>query len=157
MGFAGGDVAEAQPRLLPGKADGAQVVRAAGLQHGAVHGAGGHHTDDVPLHQALGLGGVLGLFADGHLVALGDEPGNVAVAGVVGHAAHGGALLLGLGAVPGGEGKVQLLGGKLRVLVEHLVEVPQAEEQDGVFILFLDLQVLPHHGRHFCHGRVLFL
>ena len=40
----------------------------------------------------------------------------------------GGALLRGPGAVPAGQGEIQLLAGQDGVLVEHLVEVPQPED-----------------------------
>ena len=156
VGLAGGDVAEGEARAFIVHADGADVVGPPPLQHGGVHGAGGDDADDVPLHQALGGGGVLGLLADGHLVALGDEPGDVPVAGVVGHAAHGGALVLRLGPVPGGEGQVQLPACEEGVVAEHLVEVPQAEKEDGVLVLFLDLVVLLHHGGHVGHVRSSF-
>ena len=80
---------------------------------------------------------------------------------MVGHAAHGGLLLLGLGAIPAGQGQIQLPGGKLGVFVEHLVEVAETEKQNAVLIAFLDLLILPLHGSQFicgfCHGRNLFL
>ncbi len=121
----GGDIAQAQAVCGGVHVDGADVVVFAVLQHGGGdHRAWRDHPDDVPVHQPLGLGRVLGLLADGHLVALGDQPGDVCVAGVVGHPAHGGALLRRLVPVPGGQGQVQLLGHQPGVLVEHLVKVP---------------------------------
>ena len=159
VSLAGGDVADAQRGvLLIQKHTGAEVA-AAGLQAGAVDdGAGGDHTDDVPLHQALGLGRVLGLLADGHLVALGDEPGDVAVGGVVGDAAHGDALLrrLGLVLVTGGEGQLQLPGGGAGIVAEHLVEIAQAEKENGIRVVGLDFQILAHHGGQLSHGDAPF-
>ena len=150
MGLAGGDVAEGRAGVLAVDVDAAEEVAGLLLQAGGVnHRAGGHHPDDIPLHQPLGRCRVLHLLTDGHLVALGDEAGNVCLGGVVGHPAHGGALLGGLVPVPGGEGQVQLPGGQLRVVSEHLIEVAQPEEQDGVRIVLLDLQVLLHHGGEF--------
>ena len=153
VGLAGGDVAEGHAGVLAVHVNATEDVGGLVLQAGGVDdGAGGHHPDDVPLHQPLGGGGVLHLLADGHLVALGDEPGDIGLAGVVGDAAHGHPLLLGLGVlavVPGGEGQIQLPGGQLGVVGEHLVEVAQAEEQDGVRVVLLDLQVLFHHGGQF--------
>ena len=136
----------------------ADVVGLGALQHGGVHGAGGDDADDVPLHQALGQGGVLHLLADGDLVALGDKAGDVAVAGVVGDAAHRDLVLLVLAPVAGGEGQVQLPAGQLGILVEHLVEVAQAEKEDGILILLLDLLILAHHRGelwHRCHPPLL--
>ena len=156
--LAGGDVAQAQAAGGGVGIDGTQEVVLPLLQHGGGdHRARGDDPGHVPLYQALGQGGVLHLFADGHLIALGDQPGDVAVAGVIGHAAHGGALLRGLVAVPGGQSEVQLLGRQLGVVVEHLVKVAQAEEEDGVGVLLLHLQILPHHGGHLCHGTTCFL
>ena len=143
--LAGGDVAEAQPRARAVPVHGADEVVAPLLQHGGGHHrAGGDDADDVPVHQALGQGRVLGLLADGHLIALGDEPGDVAVTGVVGHAAHGGTLFH--AALLARQGQVQLPGDQLGVLVEHLIKIPQPEEEDGVGIPLLHLQVLAHHG-----------
>ena len=150
--LAGRDVAQAQPQRPGVGVHPADVVVFPLLQHGGVdEGAGGDDADDVPVHQPLGLGRVLGLLADGHLVALGDEAGDVALAGVVGHAAHGGALLRGLVPVPGGESQVQLPGDQLGVLVEHLIKIPQPEEEDGIGIPLLHLQVLAHHGGDLSH------
>ena len=146
--LAGGDVAEAQPRARAVPVHGADEVVAPLLQHGGGHHrAGGDDADDVPVHQPLGQGGVLHLLADGHLVALGDQPGDVGVGAVVGHAAHGGALRLRLAPVPAGQGQLQLLGYQLGVLVEHLVKITQPEKQNTVRVQLLHAQVLLHHGR----------
>ena len=156
--LAGGDVAQAQ--AYPGLVgvDGAEEVVFPLLQHRrGDDGARRDDADDVPVHQTLGQGGVLGLLTDGHLVALGDEPGDVALTGVVGHAAHGGALLRGLISVPGGEGQIQLLGHQLGIVEEHLIKIAQSEKQNGVGIAVLHLQVLFHHGGQFCHGFTVFL
>ena len=155
--LAGGQVAQAQ--AIPGRVgvDGAEIVILAVLQHGGGDDRPrGDHPDDVPVHQALGQGRVLRLLADGHFIALGDEPGDIALAGVIGHAAHGGALLRGLVPVPGGQGQVQLLGHQLGVLVEHLVKIPQAEKQNGIGVLGLDVQILLHHGGDLCHSTPAF-
>ncbi len=152
MGLAGGHIAEAQAGVFIVHVDAADVVGLAALQHGAVHRPRGDDADDVPLDQALGGGRVLRLLADGHLIALGDQAADIAVTGVVGDAAHGCALILRLAAVPAGQGQIQLLADQLCILVEHLVEVAQAEKEDGVLVLFLDFQVLPHHWGHVCHG-----
>ena len=160
VGPAGGDVAKGNPGGPGVGVDGAEEVARLFLKAGRVgDGARGDHPDDVPLHKALGLGRVLQLFADGHLIALGNKPGDIALAGVVGNAAHGDLFFCGLGVlalVPAGEGQVQLLGGKLRVLGEHLVKIAQAEKQNGVRVLLLNLQVLLHHGGQLRHGTPRF-
>ena len=151
--FAGGDVAEGHAPVVIVQVHGADIVAAPLLQHGALrHGAGGDDADHVPLHQALGQGRVLGLLADGHLVALGDEPCDIGLGAVVGHAAHGGAVV-GVFHIPvsGGQGNIQLPGRKLCVLVEHLVKIAQTEEQQAVLMLLLDLIILPFHRRKLSH------
>ena len=151
--LSGGDVAQAQAQGRGVGVDGAEEVVPPLLQHGrGDDGAWSDDPDDVPVHQPLGRGRVLCLLADGHLVPLGDEPGDVAVTGVVGDPAHGSALLRRLVPVPGGEGEVQLLGHQPGVLVEHLIKVAQPEKQDGVRVALLHLQILLHHGGHLCHG-----
>ena len=152
--FAGGDVAEGHAAGVACQIHSADVVAAPLLQHGAFgDGAGGDDTDHVPLDDALGQGRVLRLLADGHLVALGDEPGDIALGAVVGDAAHGGALLRVLnGPVPGGQGQVQLPGSHLGVLIEHLIEIAQAEKQQAILIVLLDLVILSFHGGKLCHG-----
>ena len=149
----GGDVAQAQAVGRRVGVDGADVVVFAVLQHGGGdHRPRRHHPDDVPVHQAPGLGRVLGLLADGDFIALGNQSGDVAVGGVVGHPAHRGALIRRLVPVPGGQSQVQLLGYQLGILVEHLVKVPQPEEQNAVRVLGLDVQILLHHGGKLRHG-----
>ena len=152
----GGQVAPGQGIVLPVVVHRADEVVAALVQHHVVHGgARGDDAHDVPLHQPLGGSRVLHLLADGHLIPPLDQPGNIALGGVVGHAAHGHPILLRLVPVPGGEGQAQLLGADLGVLVEHLVKVTQPEKEQAVRILLLHLQVLAHHGGQFCHREIL--
>ena len=85
------------------------IVVAVVLQHTAFdHGAGRNYADDIALHQPLCLRGQLGLLADGHLVALGDQAGHIGFIGMKGHAAHGGALFH--AALLAGEGEFQFPG-----------------------------------------------
>ena len=108
--LAGGDVAQAQPGPLLVLVDGADEIIPPLVQHGGGNdGTRRHNADNVPVHQALGGGGVLHLLTDGHLVTAGDEAGDVGVGAVVRHAAHRGALPLRLAPVPAGEGQLQLL------------------------------------------------
>ncbi len=156
---AGGQIAEGQAVLAALAVNAAHVVVFALLQHAAFgNRAGGDDPGDVPLHQSLGQRRVLHLFADGDLIALLNKSRNIGIHAVVGHAAHGGLLLLGLAAVPAGQGQVQLPGRQLGVLVEHFIEVPQAEKQDAVLIPGLHLLILPLHGSQFffCHNCFLF-
>ena len=149
-----GHIAERDARVLLVEEHAAQEVAAPVVQTRAVdHRAGGDDADDVALDEALGQRRVLGLLTDGDLVALGDEPRDVAVARMVRDAAHRRLLLGGFAAVARGENEIQLARGELRVLVEHLVEVAEAEKEDGILILLLDLKILAHHRREVCHVR----
>ena len=151
--LAGRHVAEGHAALVAAEKDRGDVVAAPLLQHGALrHGAGGDDADDLPLHQALGQGRILHLLADGHFIALGDQARNIGLGAVVGHAAHGRALLRVLDVpVPGRQRQVQLPRGELGVIVKHLIKIPQAEEEQAVGMLLLDLQILPFHGGQLCH------
>ena len=76
---------------------------------------------------------------------------------MVWHPAHGGLLLLGLAPVPAGEGQVQFPGGQHRVVIEHLVEITQAEHEDAVIVPGFDILILPLHRRQFCFCHVVIL
>ena len=78
---------------------------------------------------------------------------------MVGDAAHGNPFLGGLGVfavVPGGQGQVQLFGGQLGIVGEHLIEVPQTEKQNGIRVVLLDFQILLHHGGKLRHKNTSF-
>ena len=157
--FAGGHVAEGDAAPVAAELHGADIIAPLFLQHGALgDGAGGDDADHIPLHQALGQGGILHLLADGNLIALGDEPGDIGLGAVIGHAAHGRAQLRVLHVpVPGGECQVQLPGGHLGVVIEHLVKIAQPEKQQAIRVLLLDLVILLLHGRQFSHDNSPFL
>ena len=114
---------------------------------------------DDPGHVALhdpALPRRLDLVADGHLEAALEELRHVAARRVVRDAAHGD-LPVPLGARR--QRDLERLGGHHGVLREHLVEVAQPEEEDGVRVPRLHLEVLPHHRRRrLCdlgHGELL--
>ena len=69
------------------------------------------------------------------------------------HAAHGDLVLrrFVFGVVAAGEREVQFAGGDARVLVEHFIEIAQAEKENAVGIPLLDGAVLLHHGRELSH------
>ena len=155
---AGRQVAKGKAELAALAEDAAHVVILALLQHTAFgDGAGGDDAGNVPFHQSLGQGRVLHLLTDGNLIALLHQPRNIGVHAVVGHAAHGRLLLLGLAAVPAGQRQVQLPGCQLGILVEHFIEVTQAEKQNAVLIPGLHFLILPLHGSQFffCHNCFL--
>ena len=155
---AGRYVAEAQA-VSPRRAVDAGIIIVFRLhQHRAFrHGAGRHDADDVALDEPLGQRRVLHLLADGDLVALGDEAGDIALGGMIGHAAHGD-LVLGafvLGMVARGERQIELARSDPRVLLEHLIKIPQPEKQQAVRIAFLDRIILLHHRGELSHNQNL--
>ena len=100
----------------------------------------------APLDHPFGAGRVFELVADGHMVALGDEPADVAVRRMVGDTRHGD----GVGLLrPRGEHEVELARRQHRVVEEELVEVAHAEEEDGVWMGRLCLGMLAHGRRQF--------
>ena len=156
IGFAGRDIGKADARFpAAARAFGADrtevVVLVLGEHARFDDGAGRDNADDVPPDKPLGEHGVLHLLADGNLVALGDEPGDVNFIRVERHAAHGGALLPAAGLA--GQRQLQLARGGEGVVVEHLVEIAHAVEQNLVGVLLLDLKILLHHGRYSLSGH----
>jgi len=100
--------------------------------------ARGQDLDHLAFDHAARRPGVFHLLADGDLEPLAQELGQVGIDGVMGHAAHGDLLAR-------GQGDPQDRGGRDRVLIEHLVKIPQAEEKESVRMLPLDPEVLVHH------------
>ena len=94
--------------------------------------------------------GILDLIADGHAQPVADQLGDVAVGGVIRHAAHRRLVLLPL--VARGQDEVEQRRRLLRVLEKHLVEIAEAVEEDGVGNLALDLEVLLEHRGEFAGG-----
>ena len=153
---AGGNIGKADARRIPFQKNACNVVVFVILQHTALDdSARRDHPDDIALDQSLCLGRVLHLLTDRHLVSLGDQAGHIALVAVEGHAAHGGTLFH--AALLARQGQVQLPGGGQRIVKEHLVKVADAVKQDLVLILLLDVHILLHHGRQFCHNRSPFL
>ncbi len=106
-------------------------------------GAGGDDARHLAADQPPGLGGVLELLADGDAVAGVEQPGQVAVQGVVRHPGHGYFL------VALRQGNTQEARPQLRVLLEQFVEVAVAEKQEHARVPSLGLPVLLHHrGGH---------
>ena len=146
---AGGNVAEGKTEFFAAKQTGVVVVFVF-YQHAAFgDGTGGDDAGDVTLHKALGGGGIGHLLANGHLVALLHQTGDVSIYGVVRNTAHGGLFFLGLAAITGGQGQIQFTGRDPRILVKHFVEVTQPEKQNTILIILFDGMVLPLHGGQF--------
>ena len=103
-------------------------------------------ADDFALDDALGLARILDLIADRDAKSLSDEAGDVAVDRVERHAAHRNAAAVGvLGSR--GERQIEGAGGDESVFIEHFVEVAHPEEEDGIAMLLLRVEILPHRRR----------
>ena len=123
--LAGGVIDAGQSEHFAMAADGGEVVRALVVQQGeVVDGAGGEDAGDFPFDEFAGFrfGRLLG---DGDAFAGLEEPGEVTLRGMIGHAAHGSAAAF-------GEGHVEDRRGGFRVLEKHFVKVPEPVEQDHV-------------------------
>ncbi len=119
-----------------------EVVGGAFEELGVGDRAGRDDADDLASHELLALGGRLHLLAHRHLASRADEPRDVAVGGVVGDARHRDRALALLARR---ERELEQPGRGVGVLVEELVEVAEAEEQQVVRVATLQLPVLPHH------------
>ncbi len=113
-------------------------------------GAGGEHARDFAADDLLGELGVFHLVADGDAVALAQQAREVLLDCVIRHAAHGLRAL----AVARGQGQLQLAADGHGVVVEELVEVAHAEEEQGVGILALGRGPLAHEGRQIGEGLI---
>jgi hypothetical protein len=119
------------------------------------YGARGYDTDNFAVDQAT-CALVSGLFAaptthltsqmarnaasyllyDSYFVASRDKTGNIGIGGVIGDTCQRYALILANWS--GCQGDVANLGYYFSVLIEGLIEITQAEEDNGIWVLTLD-------------------
>ena len=147
----GRDVNIRDPSTISARGDRDEVVVGPLLQQaGLDHRAGRDDADDVAVDQrtAVRLGGLL---ADGDPVALADESCEVAVEGVVRHAGERHDFALPHVALRQDDPGVA--GEHTSVVVERLVEVAHAEQQQraGVARLHVEVLLTDRSG----HGRIL--
>jgi hypothetical protein len=127
--------------------------RLARLERGGLElGRRRDHPHHLALDHPLRDAGVLHLLAQGDPEALPDEAGHVGGRRVVGHAAHRDGVAVAV-ARARGEGDLQGLRGRHRVVEEHLVEVAHPEEEERVRVLRLHPVVLLHGGGLDLGGR----
>jgi hypothetical protein len=119
--------------------------------------ARGDEAHHLALDQGLGatalagLGRILDLLADRHLEAAADEPRQVRLVAVHGHAAH-----RDIGAIVApalGQGDVERRRRLDRIVEEQLVKIAHPVKQEMLRVGPLDLQVLDHHRRGRCGRR----
>src|SRR3990172_3668643 len=149
--LAGGDVHVGEPRGTVPWGQRGQVVVGAPLQQVVLHQR--PRADDpnhLPVDELLPLARLFHLLADRDLVPFRDQLRQIRVERVVRDAREGDPLVLAYRAR--GEDNVELAGDGLGVLVERLVEVAQAEEEDGVRVATLYVEVLPPEGRGHVRG-----
>ena len=127
------------PRVRPGNGH-QEVVFRPGEPALLEHGPGRHGLDDLATDETLGEPGVLDLLADGDPVARADELAEVLGGGLDRHAREGHAV------APGGQRDLEDPRSELGVLVEHLVEVADPVEQDGILVLCFDLTPMLQHA-----------
>ena len=106
------------------------------------------HTNDFAAHEAHREFRVLDLLAEGDGSSGLEKFGDVALRGMVGDSTEWNRV--GAGFVSRGEGNGKQCGSNLCIFEKHFVEVPDAEQQDGIGIATLDLAVLLHQGGGIC-------
>jgi DNA polymerase III epsilon subunit-like protein len=114
-------------------------------QFGVGQRAGRDHPHHLALDRPLARADLAHLLADGHRFAQLDEPREVGVDRMEGHAAHHHRLAGRLAAL--GERDVEQARGLFGVGPEQLVEVAHPVEQQGVRVVRFEAEVLRHHGR----------
>ncbi len=144
--LAGGDVQERHAAGRLAEVDGGQEVVLAAREHVVVHGhAGSDKLGDAALDEFLCELWVLKLLADSHALAGAHELGQIAVEGVVGESGELHILRGTVGTTR--ERYAENLGSGYSVVGESLVKVTDPEEQDGIGMLGLHLDVLLHQRR----------
>ena len=135
-------VGNAAPLLFDDRSG--DVGVAVAIQHGRVcDGTGSDHARDIAVHQATLRNP--NLLANGNLVPGRNETRDVRLCRVMGNAGQRDTLPL--AHFPAGQGDIEQSGGRPGVVFERLVEVPDAEEQDGVRKALFDLEILTPHRR----------
>jgi hypothetical protein len=146
--LAGGDVGVGDTGARALDQHGGEVIVGVTGEHTRLDdGAGGDDARDAALDDLPPLRRLADLLADGDLVPGGDQLGDVGLGGVVRH--PGQWQLLPPPHLARGEGDVEDARGDLGVVLEHLVEVAETEEEEDIGVLALDRQVLlPDRRRH---------
>ena len=140
------DIQKRHARRLAAEVDrGDEVVLLVGQDVVPQHDTRGNQFDDAPLDEPLHQFRVLELFADRDPLACADQFRKVTVDGMVGKSRQfdvGGCAV-----GPAGERDAQDAACLDGVVAERLVEIPYAEEQNGVGMHRLDRIILLHQGR----------
>ena len=120
--FAGGNIGKSHAGALLPRIDAKQIAWPRIFEHVRLNDrARRDDADDLALDQTLGGGRIAHLLADGDLIALFDQAGQIGIHGVKGHAAHGSALRQ--TAVFSCQRKFQFSGDEDGVFEEHFIKV----------------------------------
>ena len=144
-----GEVAacEVQPRetgSVAAAVDGRKIIGATLIQQCVIgQRAGRDDANDLPFDRPLARGRVTDLLTDGDRLAEPDEAGEIVVHGVIRHARHRNRLAGGSSAAR--QRDVDEFGHSAGIVIEQLVEVAHAVEQQHVRVLGLQAEVLLHH------------
>src|SRR5262245_13832286 len=104
-----------------------------------------NHTHDIAFHQALSLARLLELLSNRHLEALLYQSINVTLSTMDRHTTHRYRVILLL--IPRGEGNVQRLGCHHSIILEQLVKIAHAKEEQCISSFVLQALILLHHRR----------
>ena len=131
------------------------VAIAMAVEHRRVgHGSRGHDAGHIAVDQCPASVQTADLLADGDFVPGRDEPSDVAVSRVVRNPGHRNADAL--AHLSAGEHDVQDPRRGFGIVLERLVEISEAEEEDGVRKSLLDLEILAaNRWRRFERGAAL--
>ncbi len=123
---------------------GGQKIALARIEEGVVgDGAGRDHSRHLAAHESLGGFRVFDLFAHGGPYSRRDQLGQVAVQLMVREAGHRDGVFAFFAAR---QGETERACGRFGVVVEHLVEIAHAEQQQRIGARPLRLLILFHHG-----------
>ena len=143
-----GKIEPCQPQRAALQGERRQQAIAPLVQQGGVgKRAGGDDAGDGALHRPF-AGGFTDLFGNHHRFAQPHQPREVLVDGMNRHARHANRHTRRLAAR--GQRDVQQLRGAFGVFIEEFVKIPHAVEQQHVWMLVLDGEILPHHRRVLC-------
>ncbi len=121
------------------------VIDVAGQQAGFQDCSRRHHPYHLSGEQPANWP-IADLLADGNVVALLDQPGQIRLGRMEWNSGHRDPHAF--GNIAGGQHDLQFLRRDLGIVVEGLIEVAQSEEQNGVGILALDFKILlPNRGQ----------
>jgi hypothetical protein len=144
-----GHIHPAETRIvLDSQADGAQEVVFLGFKkHVIRERARGHDAHNISFNDSFGRFGIFYLLADCDLKASLYHFLEISIHGMERYTCQGDGVASGL--APAGQGQAQDSRAGLGIVVKRLIEIPHSEKQDGIRVLFLEVEKLFHSRRYF--------